>query len=211
MKKGTIFAIDDDKNILDFYRKLLTLEESYELKTFTNPLEAINSAQEDPPEVFLLDMLMPEMTGIEVMHQLNDKKIKNPVIVVSGHTDREIAIQIINQGAYSFLEKPFDDLELEIMIKRAMSHINSISLSRKIAKAQKLLLATVVDAKTNQTSKIRKLENKVFSLTGKVAMNVGEKKEYLDYAQEDRYINNTIRELENSILEYEKEIKAIKI
>ena len=184
---------------------------SYELKTFTNPLEAINSAQEDPPEVFLLDMLMPEMTGIEVMHQLNDKKIKNPVIVVSGHTDREIAIQIINQGAYSFLEKPFDDLELEIMIKRAMSHINSISLSRKIAKAQKLLLATVVDAKTNQTSKIRKLENKVFSLTGKVAMNVGEKKEYLDYAQEDRYINNTIRELENSILEYEKEIKAIKI
>src|SRR5262245_19577614 len=72
----------------------------------------------------LLDIRMPEMDGLEVQRQLNDRGVTMPVIVLTGHGDVANAVTAMRAGAIDFLEKPFDTDALKDAITRAFERID---------------------------------------------------------------------------------------
>jgi two-component system response regulator FixJ len=99
------------------------------LSVFGYNVEAYPSAKGllqslDPRQVgcIVADVRMPEMDGIELVHELSRREVANPVVVISGHADIAMAVAAIKAGAEDFIEKPIDDNKLVAAINRGLAH-----------------------------------------------------------------------------------------
>lgn len=114
-----VFIVDDDRAVRDSLRLLLK-------SVGLNPL-TLGSAHEflsvyDPaqPGCLVLDVRMPQMSGLEVQEQLNLRGAIIPVIFITGHGDIPMAVEAMQAGAFDFLQKPFRDQDLIDRIQRAL-------------------------------------------------------------------------------------------
>lgn len=117
--KPTVFIVDDDDAVRN---ALQSLVESMEIQTcaFDNVqsfLEAYDPAQ---PGCLVLDVRLPQLSGLELQEYLQREGIKTPIIFVSGHSTVSMAVRTLKAGAIDFLEKPFDDQTLLDSIQRAL-------------------------------------------------------------------------------------------
>ncbi|URA10360.1 response regulator [Thermospira aquatica] len=112
-----ILIIDDDAAILDDIRAAL-LPGGYDVITESNPVEALARFEQEPFDVVISDIRMPEMSGIDVLKKVRESHPKLPVIIMTAYGDVETAIACINNHAYGFLPKPLDFNELLDMIHR---------------------------------------------------------------------------------------------
>lgn len=114
-----VFIVDDQRSI----RTLLmhTLGEEFQKQEFSNAIDAFNAAIKNPPDVILSDMRMPEMSGIDLIVAL--KKMNNtkdiPVILLTAHQDVNILTQALEVGAFDYLIKPCEPLELRVRLRAA--------------------------------------------------------------------------------------------
>ena len=107
LEKGTVYLIDDDdsmrKSLVGALKKL-----GYCVKDFYSPSIFLEETHHiTRPSVVLLDMQMPEMSGIELQEQLNKQGLLMPIIFISGQSHPEQIITGMKQGAVDFLLKPF--------------------------------------------------------------------------------------------------------
>lgn len=113
-KLGRVFMLDDDLIVLNLYREMLE-KIGYEVFATANAYQFLLYAKELMPDLFILDINMPEITGWEVMNRLaaEDRTSEIPVIVMSVLADKALAVQ---KGAAHYLNKPvkLEDL-LEIL------------------------------------------------------------------------------------------------
>ena len=114
-----VFIVDDDEAVRGSLRLLL--------KSVGLVPAALGSAREflhkyDPaqPGCLVLDVRMPEMSGLELQEQLNVLGAVIPVIFVTGHGDVPMAVEAMQAGAFDFLQKPFRDQDLIDRIQRAL-------------------------------------------------------------------------------------------
>lgn len=121
MKERTpiVFIVDDDEAVRSSLRLLL--------KSVGLVPAALGSAREflskyDPaqPGCLVLDVRMPEMSGLELQEQLNLQGAVIPVIFITGHGDVPMAVEAMQAGAFDFLQKPFRDQDLIDRIQRAL-------------------------------------------------------------------------------------------
>jgi DNA-binding response OmpR family regulator len=107
MTSQTILVVDDDTAILDMISQILQ-EENYHVITANNGRAAITRAQQEEPRLILLDLMMPEMNGWQVINELraSPKTRSIPVLLLSAR--REMAVTAQELGVTSYLEKPFD-------------------------------------------------------------------------------------------------------
>jgi two-component system, NtrC family, response regulator AtoC len=108
-----VMVVDDD----DVVRKVLVsrLErKGHTVFVAASGAEALHAQNEFRPEVLISDLRMPEMNGFEVI-----AKFQVPAIIITGHGDKESAIQAVEAGAFAFFEKPFDLSALEVSVQRA--------------------------------------------------------------------------------------------
>jgi DNA-binding NtrC family response regulator len=131
-----ILIVDDDEVV----RKVLVsrLErKGHTLAVASSGSEAVQMAQSFKPEVLISDIRMPEMNGFEVI-----EKIDVPAIIITGHGDKESAIQAVEAGAFAFFEKPFDLDAIEVSVQRAGERYHMITerelLLRRLNKLCKL-------------------------------------------------------------------------
>ena len=121
-KPKKILIADDDENILSTMQSLLSLE-GYDVVTAENGEETLEKIRTETPDLLILDLMMPEMDGASVAHDLNSKVggKKIPIIIVSGLVleDSEKKIDTVNTNA-KFLKKPFEISELLDMVKDAL-------------------------------------------------------------------------------------------
>lgn len=120
MKDSTvIYVVDDDEGMR---RALTTLLATigHRVSPFGLPSEFL--AKHDPSQhgCVVLDMRMPEMSGLEVQKQLNKAGSMLPVIFITGHGDVPMAVQAMKEGAFDFIQKPFRDQELVDRINHAL-------------------------------------------------------------------------------------------
>jgi two-component system, LuxR family, response regulator FixJ len=115
----TVFIVDDDEAVRGSLRLLL--------KSVGLVPAALGSAREflakyDPaqPGCLVLDVRMPEMSGLELQEQLNLQGAVIPVIFITGHGDVPMAVEAMQAGAFDFLQKPFRDQDLIDRIQRAL-------------------------------------------------------------------------------------------
>ena len=114
-----VYIVDDDEAVRGSLRLLL--------KSVGLTPNALGSAREflakyDPlqPGCLVLDVRMPEMSGLELQEQLNLQGAVIPVIFITGHGDVPMAVEAMQAGAFDFLQKPFRDQDLIDRIQRAM-------------------------------------------------------------------------------------------
>ena len=114
-----VYIVDDDEAVRGSLRLLL--------KSVGLTPSAMGSAREflakyDPlqPGCLVLDVRMPEMSGLELQEQLNLQGAIIPVIFITGHGDVPMAVEAMQAGAFDFLQKPFRDQDLIDRIQRAL-------------------------------------------------------------------------------------------
>jgi FixJ family two-component response regulator len=118
-KSPTIYVLDDD----DSMRKAVTLllkTVNYNPVPFARPGEFLEKFDPNLHGCLVLDIRMPEMSGLEIQQQLNRAGALLPVIFITGHGDIPMAVQAMKDGAFDFLTKPFRDQELLDRVNSAL-------------------------------------------------------------------------------------------
>jgi len=114
-----VFVVDDDEAVRSALRLLLK-SVGLTAVAFSTAQEFLSSYRPSQPGCLVLDVRMPEMSGLELQQQLNIRGAVIPVIFISGHGDIPMAVEAIQQGAFDFLQKPFRDQDLIDRIQRAL-------------------------------------------------------------------------------------------
>lgn len=120
---GTIYILDDNPEFRESTRFWLS-GAGFEVRTWGDPHEAIEAlARRDRREkaCLMLDVRMPQLSGLDVHDALLERGAQLPVIYMSGHADVPLAVQAMRKGAVTLLEKPFDDDALEAALESAFA------------------------------------------------------------------------------------------
>jgi DNA-binding NtrC family response regulator len=114
-----ILVVDDEESM----RELLTImlaKEGYEVRAFENPLEAVEDAGDNPPDLAIQDLKMPKMNGIELLRRLLEIDPALPVIIITAFSSWETAVEAMRIGAYDYIRKPFDNDAIKTIVRRAI-------------------------------------------------------------------------------------------
>ena len=84
---------------------------------------AMQQVQEQKPQVVLLDMLLPKTDGIEILRQIKAIHPGCEVIILTGVNSQQLAARAMDFGAFDFISKPFDIVELRHKVKKALEHV----------------------------------------------------------------------------------------
>jgi two-component system response regulator AtoC len=129
--KTKLLIVDDEVNIR---RSLeLLLQENYEVITAEDGLDAIEKIESSQPDLILLDVAMPRCDGIETLKKLASKNLTYPVVMLTGNSTVQTAVEAMKLGASDFVSKPFNVQELANVIVATLAR----SLSNKKTKLEK--------------------------------------------------------------------------
>ena len=110
----TVFVVDDNLTLLEAVREFLSVAELI-VETFSSAKDFLAAYSATRPGCLLLDIHMPDMTGIELQERLIEMNISIPIIVVSGRSAVSDAVKSMKMGIFDFLEKPYSS---EFLLKR---------------------------------------------------------------------------------------------
>ena len=125
MNTRTIYIVDDNVEFLESTRFWLS-GAGFDVQTFGDPLaavEALAARERDKPACLMLDVRMPQLSGLDLHDALIERGAQLPVIYMSGHADVPLAVQAMQKGALTMLEKPFDEGALEAAIESAFAAV----------------------------------------------------------------------------------------
>ena len=117
-----VYVVDDDAAIRDAVTLLLR-SAGMKVRTFESAGEFLADYRRQGADCLLLDVRMPQMSGLELQDRLNARGARIPVIFVSGHGDIPMAVEAVRKGALDFLVKPFDDEALLSRVREAFSAV----------------------------------------------------------------------------------------
>jgi two-component system response regulator FixJ len=128
----TVYVVDDDDGMRRALHTLLNTV-GFSTLVFSRPGEFLAKFHPDAPGCLVLDIRMPEMSGLEVQQHLNTIGSMLPVIFITGHGDVPMAVQAMKEGAFEFIQKPFRDQDLIDRINHALilDTQNRSSLARR--------------------------------------------------------------------------------
>lgn len=116
--KPTVMIVDDEEMVITSVKALLQLETDFDIHGFTDPEEAASFAQSNPIDVAVSDYLMPKINGIQLLSKIKEAQPEASRILLTGHADKQSAIEAINQVAlFQYLEKPWDNAQLLLVVQ----------------------------------------------------------------------------------------------
>ncbi len=116
----SVLVIDDEADIRNLVSDVLE-DEKYETRVAAGDLEALSKLDEKVPTVVILDIWLQgsELDGLGILEIIKKKYPYLPVIIISGHGNIETAVNALKMGAYDYIEKPFTEDKLLVIVKRA--------------------------------------------------------------------------------------------
>lgn len=127
MSAATTHIVDDDPAVRDALRWLLQ-SRRVESRTWESAHDFLTFASRDLCGCLLLDVRMPGMSGIELFDRLRALHCHLPVIFLTGHGDVPMAVQALKDGAFDFIEKPYDDNALVDKVLAAIDQDNKCGI-----------------------------------------------------------------------------------
>lgn len=163
--------VDDDPKIRQLIR--VNLEpRGYAVQEAADGLDAIKAIENNPPDLMLLDLVMPMMSGIDVCVWTR-KYFDMPIIVLSAQDEEQLKVQALDAGADDYISKPFSYEELMARVRAVMRR----AVGAKADDDSKIVIETlVIDLKTRrvtvdgQTARLTRTE---FALLAELAQNLG--------------------------------------
>jgi two-component system, NtrC family, response regulator PilR len=120
MMTPSILIVDDDQSLREMLEIALN-REGYEVVTAASGPEALERFRKNPFSVVLTDIRMRPMDGLSLLKEIKALSPQTEVIMISAFANQETAMEAMNEGAYDFFPKPFDNQELKQVIKDALS------------------------------------------------------------------------------------------
>jgi len=106
MKKARVLICDDETGVRESLR--LILDETYELFYARNGREALEQAQQLDPDLLIMDIKMPHLSGLDALIPIKRAMPHLKVLIISGYESSDVAVQAIKRGASDYATKPFD-------------------------------------------------------------------------------------------------------
>ena len=169
MSSPRILVVDDEADIRGLLSEILE-EEGYEIEVAADAASARRAAARQEPDLVLLDIWMPDMDGITLLREWNEKNsLRCPVVMLSGHGTVETAVEATRLGAFDFVEKPLSIAKLLRTAERALE------AGRRRRQAHRTLVPPLV-APVGKSRLMQKLREQVQQIAGHDAsvMLVGE-------------------------------------
>jgi two-component system cell cycle response regulator len=123
-----ILLIDDEEEILDLLSRILK-DEGYEICIAKDGFEGLAQFEKYQPDLIISDVKMPRDNGIDILKQLKNTGAEVDVIILTGHSDEATAIECLKLGAYDYLVKPLEDIN--ILIKAVNRALEKKHLEKK--------------------------------------------------------------------------------
>ncbi|MGD0437672.1 MAG: response regulator transcription factor [Bryobacteraceae bacterium] len=116
-----VFVVDDDASVRDAVKKLLA-SVGLRVETFGSAREFLAAKRPEAPSCLVLDVRLPELSGLEFQRDLAKAGVHIPIIFISGHADVPVTVRAMKAGAVEFLTKPFRGQELLDAIQEAIAN-----------------------------------------------------------------------------------------
>src|SRR5690606_8798713 len=166
-----ILIVDDERDIRELISDILK-DEGYATRLAGNSDECMAEINGEPPALMILDIWLKDsqMDGIDILKTVKRDNPDVPVVIISGHGNIEIAVAAIKQGAYDFIEKPFNIDQLMVVVSRAMEtsrlrRENSDLRRRDVTSSDMLGSSTAFKTLKSHLDKVTKSNGRVM-LTG---------------------------------------------
>jgi DNA-binding NtrC family response regulator len=132
--KSKVMVVDDTEGIRDLLSAVLE-REGYEAILKANAAELTAAFQQTQPDIILLDLVLPDGDGLDLLPQIKKQWPDTEVIVLTGHATFDAAVEATKRGAYHFQNKPFDTKTLLLSVQRALEHkrLNEEAVSLRTA------------------------------------------------------------------------------
>src|SRR6056300_1109774 len=166
-----ILIVDDERDIRELISEIL-IDEGYTTRLAGTADDAMREVTSQSPGLLILDIWLKDsdMDGIDILKKVKSDYPEVPVVIISGHGNIEIAVAAIKQGAYDFIEKPFNIDQLLVVIRRAMEtsrlRRENSALRRKDSPGGEMVgISAAFRALLSQLDKVTKSNGRVM-LTG---------------------------------------------
>ncbi|HRN00675.1 MAG TPA: response regulator [Aliarcobacter cryaerophilus] len=111
-KKYSILVIDDEIEILDMLSRFLNRNPNFTVQTFSNPVSALSSINNNTKyDLVLLDIMMPQMNGLDVLEKLKEINSDQKVIMMTAYSTLDKVLKSHKIGATNYVMKPFSSLD----------------------------------------------------------------------------------------------------
>jgi two-component system response regulator FixJ len=131
MKPHSVFVIDDDAAVRD---SLITLfrAEGFRARGFASGIDFFQNLPEDEAACIVTDLRMPGMDGAQVVRRLAERTDHIwPVIVITGHADVPMAVQLMKAGIVDFIEKPFDPVRMVEIVRASLDQLEVMDAEQR--------------------------------------------------------------------------------
>src|SRR5580658_1544415 len=125
----TVFVVDDDPAICEAVKRLIG-SIGLRVETFGSTREFLAAKRPDAPSCLVLDVRLPDVSGLEFQRELADANFQIPIIFITGHADVPMTVRAMKAGAVEFLTKPFRGQELLDAIQEAIAKDRSARAAR---------------------------------------------------------------------------------
>jgi len=165
-----ILIVDDERDIRELISEILK-DEGFTTRLAGNSDSAIAAIDAEPPALMILDIWLKDsrMDGIDILKTVKKENPEVPVVIISGHGNIEIAVAAIKQGAYDFIEKPFNIDQLLVVIRRAME-TSRLRRENQTLKRQDGVQSEMIGASASFRTLISQLD-KVTKSNGRVMLS----------------------------------------
>jgi DNA-binding NtrC family response regulator len=171
MALGRILVVDDEDSMCQ-YLSILLQKEGYEVTTVNSGVQALQVLEKDPVDVVMTDIQMPKMDGIQLLKGIKGIDPTTPVIIMTAYASEQSAIDAVNLGAFSYMQKHCKNDEIKMVVR------NALALRR--AKTENIKLKKELTRKTRrkniigQSARMRsvyKMVDKIAVTTATVLIN----------------------------------------
>jgi two-component system, response regulator, stage 0 sporulation protein F len=121
--RGRVLVVEDEPHVGAMLRDILT-ELSYAVKHAVGGPEALKLVPVFEPDLVLLDLQMPGMSGVEVLDHLRREHPRLPVVILSGNQDVQLTRRALGNGAFDYIQKPFDIAVLARVVAAAIGSVS---------------------------------------------------------------------------------------
>jgi DNA-binding NtrC family response regulator len=121
LPKGRILVVDDEADIRESLEALLCLE-GYTVELAHNGGDGLRRAEGANYDIILLDLMMPDRSGMEVLREIRERDVETPVFMITAYGSVEVAVMALKNGANDYFSKPWDNEKLLIEIERMIAH-----------------------------------------------------------------------------------------
>ena len=143
-EKPLVYVLEDDEDIRDIASQYL--KNKFRVEVFETPMPVLNLLEKGQvPDIFITDFMMPEMNGIEFTEFLRESEIDRPVIFISGVNQFDMAMDALNLGVYSLLEKPFTGEQLIQTVQNALKEKILVEFNNDLLAQYKSLFTSLSD------------------------------------------------------------------